>query len=406
MTSTAPSSSRSTADLKAMRRSTLATLWLVVIVAGLVQVVSGVAAPIDLRQSTLIAATVGSVVVACVAVPLLIREAGTTALSHPLIVVLLALSAATWAAAVADPFAGWGWAFTLAIAGGMTACFFRGWGKASVVLATYAAIAVGGLIGSQFASRGDAALTEGIGYSDVVLIATIAVFTVMPLSTVWALQVVLRLDYARSLASELAVARERLRFATDLHDIQGHNLQVIALKSELAERLLSGQPERAAQEIAAIRVIAHTAIEDTRAVVNDYRTVTVAVEVRNAAAVLRAAGIVCGVRVETTGMPTAIGAVFAVAIREAATNILKHSAAAEAEIDLGLIEPAEYRLTVTNDGAGPARHGGTGLSGLSSRVASLGGAVETQHTGDSFTLVVRVPAASADSPSRAKAISR
>ena len=266
----------------------------------------------------------------------------------------------------------------------------------------YAVIVGGGVIGILTSPPAVVAPAGADDTADLIVLGTLALFTLMPLSAVWALQVVLRLEHARQTSAELAVAKERLRFATDLHDIQGHNLQVIALKSELAERLLAARPEQAAREIADIRVIAQAALDDTRAVVNDYRTVTVAVEVRNAAAVLRSAGIRCEARIETPGMPTAIGAVFAVAIREAATNVLRHSRATEATIELVLADAGEYRLTVSNNAAGAVRLGGTGLSGLAHRVAAQNGTVVTTRTDDIFTLVVRVPTTDAAVPNPAQ----
>ncbi|MFI9639248.1 sensor histidine kinase [Micromonospora sp. NPDC051925] len=381
---------RVTADLKAMRLLTMVSLWLGILVAGSVQLLLGVDAAVGPRVIPLVIVTIAAVLTGLATIPLLLRGSGDAAPNHPLVLALLAQSGAVWVLAVIPPFAGWGWAFTLAMAGGVLTCLVRGWWKAVVILGSYAAIGLGGLVGVLTSSR-PAVVPSSAGTGvDAVVIGTLALFTLMPLSAVWVLQVVWRLEHARQLAAELAVARERLRFATDLHDIQGHNLQVIALKSELAERLLPDQPERAGREIAEVHRIAQVALDDTHAVVNDYRTVTVAVEARNAAAVLRSAGIRCAVHIETPGMPTALGAVFAVAIREAVTNVLRHSRATEATMEL-VLAAAEYRLTVTNNAAGALRRDGTGLTGLAQRVAAHGGTVETTREDDTFMLVVRAP---------------
>ncbi|QYF72378.1 sensor histidine kinase [Cryobacterium sp. PAMC25264] len=391
-----------TADLRMMRRSTVLTLGVVVLVGGFVQLLLGVNLPPTPRMILLSALTLAAVAAALAAIPLLLRVSGEAAPTHPLVLALIGASGVAWLLAVPAPFAGWGWAFLFALAGGVLSCLVHGWWKVAVVLGTNAVIVGGGLIG-LLASPARVASAGTDDTADLIVLGTLALFTLMPLSAVWALQVVLRLEQARQTAAELAVAKERLRFATDLHDIQGHNLQVIALKSELAERLLTARPEQAAREIADIRVIAQAALDDTRAVVNDYRTVTVAVEVRNAAAVLRSAGIRCEARIETPGMPTAMGAVFAVAIREAATNVLRHSRATEATIELVLADTEEYRLTVSNNAAGAVRPGGTGLSGLAHRVAGQHGTVETTRTDDIFTLVVRVPTTDAAAPDPAQA---
>ncbi|WP_282340377.1 histidine kinase [Micromonospora sp. WMMD714] len=385
---------RVTADLRAMRLFTVFSLGLGMLIGGLVQVLLGVGTVTGARAVTLLVTTVAAVLVGLATIPLLLHGPDEVPPRHPLVPVLLALSGAVWVLAVVPPFAGWGWAFTLAMAGGVLSCLVRGRWRAAVILGCWAVIGLGGLTGVLTRSRvGPPPDTA----ADAIVLSTLAVFTLLPLSAVWVLQVVLRLEHARRLASDLAVARERLRFATDLHDIQGHNLQVIALKSELAERLLPGQPERAGREIAEIRRIAQVALDDTRAVVNDYRTVTVAAEARNAAAVLRSAGIRCTARIGTPDLPVALGAVFAVAIREAVTNVLRHSRATEATIDLVRVA-ADYRLTVTNDAAGVPRRDGTGLAGLAERVAAQRGTVETTREGDTFTLVVRIPAPDTDPP--------
>ncbi|MFY1583924.1 sensor histidine kinase [Micromonospora sp. WMMD734] len=397
MTDTGPGAPRVTADLRAMRLFTAFSLGLGMLIGGVVQLVLGVGAATGVRAVALVVATVAAVLAGLATIPLLLRGPDDARPRHPLVLVLLALSGAVWVVAVVPPFAGWGWAFTLALAGGVLSCLVPGWWRATVILCSWAAIGLGGLIGVLVPPRPTVAPWRAEAGAEAIVISTLALFTLLPLSAVWVQQVVLRLEHARRLASDLAVAQERLRFATDLHDIQGHNLQVIALKSELAERLLTGQPERAGREIAEIRRIVQVALDDTRAVVNDYRTVTVATEARNAAAVLRSAGIRCTERIDTPDLPVALGAVFAVAIREAVTNVLRHSRATEATIELVRVA-AEYRLTVTNNAAGASRGDGTGLAGLADRVAAQRGTVETTREDGTFTLIVRVPTTDADTP--------
>jgi two-component system sensor histidine kinase DesK len=383
---------RTAADLRWLRGVTAATLWALVLIGGFLQFIIGIDGPPGLRLTVLVASTIASVVLAVALVPLLLRTSVGVSARHPLVVVLIVVAGLTWAIALVPPFAGWAWGFLLAIAGGMLGCLVPRWWSAVVLVCTIGAIALGALSASAGSPAPLGPATPG-GGTDLVVAWTLVVMTFMPISAVWVLRLVLRLEDARRTASELAVATERLRFATDLHDIQGHHLQVIALKGELAERrLLAGQPELAAQELADIRTIAQTALEDTRAVVNDYRTVTVAVEARNAAAVLRSAGIDCEARIDAPDLPPSVGAVFAVAIREAATNILRHSRATEASLELIRSTPEEYRLTVTNNGSGAFRTGGTGLAGIAERVAALNGTVESRRRDDTFTLVVRIPA--------------
>ncbi|MDQ0425368.1 MULTISPECIES: sensor histidine kinase [Cellulomonas] len=392
-----------TPDLRAVRGLTAASLGVAVVVAGLMPLLLAVDAPVDARSITLVVTTVLCLVLAFAAIGGTVEVAAGDAPSRTLVttvVLTVVLACATWGVALVPPFAGWGWAFLVAYAGGAAACVVHGRRRLAVLLGTCVVIGLGGVL-SEAASRDAPAAGQVDGaLGTAIVVSVVALFVVMPLSIVWVLQVVVRLDDARRLADELAVARERLRFATDLHDLQGHHLHVIALKSELAERLLPDRPADAARELADIREAARTAIEDTRAVVHGYRTVTVDAEVRNAAAVLGSAGIRCATHVDAPGLPADVGGVLAVAVREAATNVLRHSAAQEATIVLVQDQGGGYRLTVTNDRPDPAGEPGTGLVGLRERLATQRGTVETHRDDDAFTLVVTVPPRPVGRPAR------
>jgi two-component system sensor histidine kinase DesK len=128
--------------------------------------------------------------------------------------------------------------------------------------------------------------------------------------------------------AETAVIHERQRFAADLHDIQGHSLQVIALKSELAARLAATDPERAAAEMRGVQTLARDALRDTREVAQGYREVSLQTEIANAARVLAAAGVRC--RIDAAAprdLPPDGERLLALMVREATTNILRHSTA-------------------------------------------------------------------------------
>ncbi|MCJ1712684.1 sensor histidine kinase [Curtobacterium sp. VKM Ac-2922] len=368
---------RADIDVRVVRWSSIASLWLVVVVGGGVQLLVGTDGAPSSRTPVLVVLSVVAVVAATVTIPLLIRPAGEASVRHPAVQALVLTSLAVWIVSIVPPSRGSAWSFTLAIAGGTAACLLRGWGRVVLLAGTVVLLVV----------MTDADAPPG----DLVLVGTLVLFTLMPLSVVWIHRVVLRLEAARRTASDLAVAEERLRFATDLHDIQGHHLQIIALKSELAERLVLAEPDRARAELGDIRSAARAALDDTRALVHDYRTVTVAAEVRNAASVLRSAGIDCSVQIVTTGMTDAIGALFAVAIREAATNTIRHSRATTAAIELRRVDDA-WRLTVWNDAPITAGRRESGIAGLRQRIAPHSGTVETTRTDDRFTLVVRIPA--------------
>ncbi|WP_420116887.1 hypothetical protein, partial [Micromonospora sp.] len=218
MTDTWQGAPRVAADLRAMRLFTVLSLGLGMLIGGVVQVLLGVGVAGGSRTVVLVVATTVAVLAGLAAIPLLLRGPDEVPPGHPLVLVLLALAGAVWVLAVVPPFAGWGWAFTLAMAGGVLSCLVRERFRVTVILGTWAVIGLGGLIGVLTTVRvgppPDAA-------ADAIVLSTVAVFTLLPLSAVWVQQVVLRLEHARRLASDLAVARERLRFAADLHDIQG-----------------------------------------------------------------------------------------------------------------------------------------------------------------------------------------
>jgi two-component system sensor histidine kinase DesK len=204
------------------------------------------------------------------------------------------------------------------------------------------------------------------------------------------------LQAARDQVARLAVADERLRFARDLHDLRGHSLSLIALKSELAGRLLPGHPERAAAEVADIEHVTREALAEVREAVGGYRAPTLAGELANARRALAAAGI--EVALEWPEVPLAAGteAVLAWAVREASTNVIRHSGAERCAIRLR-DEAGVVALEVSDDGRGGAargdgRGGGAGLAGLAERVERGGGRLEAgaRDTGG-FTVRVAVP---------------
>ncbi|TDC69609.1 histidine kinase [Actinomadura sp. GC306] len=218
------------------------------------------------------------------------------------------------------------------------------------------------------------------------------------LGPLWAWDIAGRLDEARRLSAELAVKDERLRFAADLHDIQGHHLQVIALKSELAARLAEADPERATAEMREVQRLATDALRDTRAVVRGYRRTSLDDEIANATRVLASAGI----DARTTADPAAVGEtarhLLGLVMREATTNLLRHSRAHHATIDYR-VTAGVARLRVSNDGVLDSPDdvpSGTGLRGLAARLAAAGGDLAWTRDGDRFEVTASLPAVPAE----------
>ncbi|WP_119729786.1 sensor histidine kinase [Thermomonospora amylolytica] len=224
----------------------------------------------------------------------------------------------------------------------------------------------------------------------------------------WLWDVMQEVDAAREAQARLAVTEERLRFARDLHDLLGHNLSLIAVKSELAIRMTEADPARARAEMADVRQAARDALREVRAAVRGYRVVELDAELASVRAVLEAAGVRCTVPDDPGGLPEEIGGVLAWVVREGATNVLKHSEARRCDITLARYDGSVV-LEMVNDGARPAAEGsGTGLTGLAERLAAVGGTLTAEHTGQGRFLLRAVvplpePSKSTDEPLRSVA---
>ncbi|MBB4891492.1 two-component system sensor histidine kinase DesK [Streptomyces olivoverticillatus] len=187
------------------------------------------------------------------------------------------------------------------------------------------------------------------------------------------------LRQARATVAHLAANEERLRLARDLHDLLGHSLSVITLKSELAGRMLPDKPEQAAQQVADIERVSRQALVDVREAVSGFRRPTLDAEIAGARTALAAAGIDADLGNASAGHPDlppdAEGAL-AWALREAVTNVVRHSGARRCEVTLGESGDGLW-LTVADDGQGPERPHGNGLTGLAERLALADGRLET-----------------------------
>jgi two-component system sensor histidine kinase DesK len=209
------------------------------------------------------------------------------------------------------------------------------------------------------------------------------------------------LRLARQEIARLAVSEERLRFARDLHDLLGHTLSLITLKSELAGQLIQEDPEQAQREVRDIEGAARTALQEVREAVAGYRQTTLASELQGAQELLAAAGIQCHMQNDTGVLPTPIAALLSWVVREGVTNVIRHSRAKHCILSLTQ-HPGEVRMTITDDGQGnnPGRDetlghassGGNGLRGIAERVAALDGMYEAGPASKrGFHLTVSLP---------------
>ncbi|WP_245724558.1 sensor histidine kinase [Micromonospora citrea] len=213
---------------------------------------------------------------------------------------------------------------------------------------------------------------------------------------VWFWDMLVQAGRGQLAQARLAAAQERLRFAGDVHDLLGHHLTVIALKAELAARLAPTDAERAGREAAEAQRLAATALAELRRTVHGYRRVDLAEQAAAVGQVLRSSGVRCTVVSPAGELPAEAAAQLAAVLREAGTNVLRHSRAGWCRIEIDQ-EADVARMTVTNDGArvasAPDRHS-HGLRGLAERLAAVGGELRTHREDGIFTVEATVPTAS------------
>ncbi len=173
-----------------------------------------------------------------------------------------------------------------------------------------------------------------------------------------------KLNEARAELARTAVAEERLRISRDLHDLLGHSLSLIALKGELAGRMIESDPPRAAREIAELEAVARRSLAEVRQAVTGYRQPSLAAELAAARRMLASAGIDCRVDAPTSyDLPPDVDALLAWTVREASTNIVRHSGARHTGITV-TVTGTTASAELADDGAGvpgpghrPARRG-------------------------------------------------
>ncbi|MFD2473682.1 sensor histidine kinase [Amycolatopsis silviterrae] len=231
--------------------------------------------------------------------------------------------------------------------------------------------------------RGD--LTERIGDLITVASVTSAMFFMANL-----VRVIRRLELANQEIATLAVAGERERVARDLHDLLGHSLTTITVKSGLARRVLesSGDIDQAVREIREVEGLTRSALSDVRATVSEYREVSLSAEIAGARAALRAAEIDADLPHAVDNVRGELQSTFGYVLREAITNVLRHSGAKAVKVRLG-----RDWLEVEDNGRGAgdvAR--GNGLRGLSERLAAVGGTLATRpRPGGGWVVRAEVP---------------
>ena len=203
------------------------------------------------------------------------------------------------------------------------------------------------------------------------------------------------LTEARAEIAMLAAEGERQRIARDLHDLLGHSLTTITLKSGLARRLFEqGEPDRAAIEISEVEGLSRRSLADVRAAVAGYRTTTLTGELATGRELMRTLGVHAEFPPSADAADPANQELFGWVVREGLTNVVRHANATTCRITLG----SDW-ITIADDGAGSSDsevaaaggNGGSGLRGLGERVDAVGGTLSAGRAGQGWELRVQAP---------------
>jgi len=186
-------------------------------------------------------------------------------------------------------------------------------------------------------------------------------------------------ERSRALDTYLSAIAERERIARDLHDLLGQTLTMVALKSELASKLFDKQPQQAKQEIVEIREAASTALKDVREAVAGMNKTSLKSELKRAQQILPSAGISLTVTGSVPELDPAVDQVLGLTVREAMTNIVRHSQAKSATLRIDKKDD-ELLLIVEDSGSGATINEGSGLAGLRKRIEQLDGKLSLELT--------------------------
>ncbi|MDX3531691.1 sensor histidine kinase, partial [Streptomyces sp. ID05-39B] len=223
------------------------------------------------------------------------------------------------------------------------------------------------------------------GWSDAVNIAYGTLLSTMVTAAILSLsEAVRQLRTAREELARRAVEEERLRFSRDLHDLLGHTLSVIVVKSEAARRLAERDLDAALAQVTDIEAVGRQALTEIREAVTGYREGSLATELDRARSALTAAGVEPVVGRSGPPLAPRTAALLGWVVREAVTNVVRHSGAERCEITVtGTAE--RVRLTVTDNGTGTPGRSGTGRSSTGTATGTEGAGMGEPDTGDSGT---------------------
>ncbi len=198
-----------------------------------------------------------------------------------------------------------------------------------------------------------------------------------------------KLRMAQEEIERIAKLAERERIARDLHDVLGHTLSVVVLKSELAQKLMSRDAARALQEISEVERIARQGLAEVREAITGYRSSGLTAELEHVRDTLTAAGIDATIEGRPVPLAPAQETAMSLALREAATNVIRHAAATRCHIKF-YAQDGSALMEVQDDGRGGEAPFGNGLTGMRERIQQLGGALR-RETDRGTRLRISVP---------------
>ncbi|WP_146910427.1 sensor histidine kinase [Arenimonas daejeonensis] len=197
----------------------------------------------------------------------------------------------------------------------------------------------------------------------------------------------------------LAAMAERERIGRDLHDLLGHTLSLVAIKSELAGRLVDRDPTAAKAQIGEVETVARQALAQVREAVVGIRATGLQAELAAARLALLSADVRLDQRLAPVAPTPAAESVLALGLREAVTNVLRHAGAGRVEVELSARDGG-LCLAISDDGRGGAGTTGNGLLGMRERLATLGGTLEIESPpGGGTRLLLKLPPAALEGPS-------
>ncbi|AFU16011.1 MULTISPECIES: sensor histidine kinase [Bacillus] len=203
-----------------------------------------------------------------------------------------------------------------------------------------------------------------------------------------------QLNEANEQIKDLVKREERQRIARDLHDTLGHTLSLITLKSQLVEKLIVKNPERASVEAKEITQTSRTALKQLRELISDMRMITVEEELEQIKAILQAANIELEIEQEASAssLSPIEQNILGMCLREAVTNVVKHSKATQCTVSV-LESQGELILKVEDNGIGleDQNNDGNGIRGMKERIALIDGFVELNTIHSGTLLTVKVP---------------